>query len=107
MSTEEVKISNKTIELEKREKIASSFKIRSYISKFKWMVDQKIPQKEIKEVLNHFFDENDRISKKTKDSISKFIYCPKDRIIIIITGSGQDIIKNRSQLVKDYGWFFL
>jgi hypothetical protein len=106
MSTEEFKISDKPILLEKRDELDSSFKIRSYISKIKMMEQKKISQKEIKEVLTHFFNQNNKISKKTKDSISKLIYCQKDRIIIVITDSGQDIIQNRNQLIIEYGWFF-
>jgi Cft2 family RNA processing exonuclease len=106
MSTEEFKTSDKTILLEKKDKIASSYKIRSYQSKIQMMDDKKIPQKDIKEVLTHFFKENNKISKETKDSISKLIYCQGDRIIIAITGSGQDIIQKRNHLINDYGWFF-
>ncbi|MFX1554275.1 MAG: MBL fold metallo-hydrolase, partial [Promethearchaeota archaeon] len=46
------------------------------------------------------------ISIKTKTSISKIIYSEIDRIIIIITPSGKDIIRNRDKLVRNYGWFF-
>ncbi|MFW9781050.1 MAG: MBL fold metallo-hydrolase, partial [Candidatus Heimdallarchaeota archaeon] len=62
--------------------------------------------KEIKSVLNHFFSKNKTISHKTKKSISKIVYSKKDRIIIILTPYGKDIIINRDRLTKEYGWFF-
>ena len=58
------------------------------------------------EVINHFFSEDTIISKKTKNSISKLIHCSKDKIIILITVSGKDIIWNRDKLINEYGWFF-
>ncbi len=106
MVKEEFKFLDKAIELENREELSSSYKIRSYEDKLKLMKSKKIPQKSIKDVLNHFFSENEDITKKTKDSISKVIYSQKDRIIIIITSSGQDIIWKRDKLIFAYGWFF-
>ncbi len=106
MNTEEFKISERTILLEVKGEIGSSYKIRSYTSKLKMMEQKNIYQKEIKEVLLHFFNKNNKISSETKDSISKFIYCEKDRIIIAFTNLGQDIIQNRNELIKEYGWFF-
>ncbi|MHA1490209.1 MAG: MBL fold metallo-hydrolase [Promethearchaeota archaeon] len=106
MSKEEFKFSNKVILLEKKDELNPSYKIRSYKNQFKYIKDNKIPQKDIKEVLNHLFNKNNKISKKTKESISKIIYCPKDRIIIVITKSGQEIIWKRNTLMRNYGWFF-
>ncbi|MFX1325984.1 MAG: hypothetical protein ACFE8N_13605, partial [Promethearchaeota archaeon] len=105
MNNEEFKFLEKSIPLEKRGEISSSFKIKAYKSKLEYMENKKIPQKEIKNVLNHFFNKNKIISDKTKKSISKIIYSKKDRIIIIITHSGKDIILNRNRLIKEYGWF--
>ncbi|MHA1478986.1 MAG: MBL fold metallo-hydrolase, partial [Promethearchaeota archaeon] len=67
---------------------------------------KKIPQKPIMDVLNHLFTENKEISAKTKNSISKIIYSPNDRIIILVTNLGQDIIWKRNKLIYSYGWFF-
>jgi len=108
MTAEEFKLSNqKSILIEEMAKIGSSFKIKSYIQKLKLMETQKIPQKDIKEVLNHFFsNENKIINSKTKISIKKILFSQKDRIIIAITKSGRDIIWNRDKLIRTYGWFF-
>ncbi len=106
MDLEEFKFSDKTILIEKREKLSSTFKIKSYKVKLKYMEDNKIPQKKKKEVLNHLFFKDRIISSKTKNSISKIIFSKKDRIIILITQNGKDIIKNRDKLVRNYGWFF-
>ena len=106
MDKEEFKFLDKTIELEKRDELNSSYKITSYKAKLKFMEERKIPQREIKDVLSHFFIVNKFISKKTKNSISKIIYSQKDRILILITSSGKDIILNRDRLSRDYGWFF-
>jgi len=106
MVKEEFKFLDKAIELEKREEMSSSYKIKSYEDKLKLMNNKKIPQKSIKDVLNHFFLSNDDIGKKTKNSISKIIYSQKDRIIILITNLGQDIIWKRDKLIYAYGWFF-
>gem|GEM_PF-6980375 len=70
------------------------------------MEEKNIPQKPIKEVLEHYFNQNKYISDKTKDSIKRIVYCKEDRIIIMVTESGKEIIWKRNQLVHDYGWFF-
>jgi len=106
MSFEELKYLDITVLLEKKEELPSSFKIRSYLQNISKMEEQNIPQKEIKDVLDHFFQENKNIPEKTKKSISKIIYCQKDRIIIAITKSGKEIIWKRQELIKAYGWFF-
>jgi len=106
MSIEEYKISDITILLEEKEELPSSYKVRSYLQKIRKMEEKNIPQKEIKEVLEHFFLKNKKIPDKTKKSISKIIYCIKDRIIIAITTSGKEIIWKRQDLIKSYGWFF-
>jgi len=106
MSNEEYKFSDITILLEKKEELPPSYKIRSYLQKMKKMEEQNIPQKEINDVLEHFFQENNKIPEKTKKSISKIIYYPKDRIIIAITKTGKEIIWKRQDLINSYGWFF-
>ena len=106
MVIEEFKFLEKAIELEKRDEIGSSYKVRSYSEKMKLMESKEIPQKPIRDVLNHLFTENEEITAKTKNSISKIIYSPSDRIIILITSSGQDIIWKRNKLIYSYGWFF-
>jgi hypothetical protein len=106
MENEHFKYLEKEIELEKREEMSSSFKIKSYENNLKLMESKNIPQKAIKDVLDHFFLENGDIKKKTKDSISRIIYSEKNRIIVIITPSGQEIIWKREKLIHTYGWFF-
>ncbi len=106
MAIEEFKFLEKVIELEKREELGSSYKVRSYSDKMKLMESKEIPQKPIIDVLNHLFIKNEEISTKTKNSISKIIYSPNDRIIILITPFGQDIIWKRNKLIYSYGWFF-
>ncbi len=106
MSIEEFKFLDKTIPIKKIEDLASTYKIRSYKTKLNFMEEKKIPQMEIIEVLNNFFLKNKSISEKTKKSISKIIYCLKDRIIIAITKHGRDIIVSRDKLIRNYGWFF-
>ena len=46
MDVEEFSFLNKSIALEEREKLDSSYKIRSYIDKFKLMKQKKFPQSE-------------------------------------------------------------
>ncbi len=106
MIIEEFNFSDKKIPIEGREDISSSFKINTYKTKLKLMEDKKIPQKNIKEVINHFFNKNRNISNKTKNAISKIIYCQKVRILILITQYGKEIIVKRDRLIRDYGWFF-
>ena len=106
MINEEFKFSDKTILLEKRQKLSSSYKIKSYKAKLKLMEDNKIPQKKIDDVLNHLFFKDRIISNKTKKSISKIVYSDNDRIIIVVTSIGKDIIINRDKLIRNYGWFF-
>ncbi len=106
MVKEEFKFLDKVIEIENREEISSSIKIKSYEDKLKLMENKKIPQKPILNVLNHFFLNNDEVGKKTKTSISKVAYSQKTRIIIIFTNQGKDIIWKRDKLIYEYGWFF-
>lgn len=106
MATEEFKFLDKKILLEKRKELSTSYKIKSYRQKMELMESKKIPQKSIEHVINHFFLNNNYISQKTKNSISKIIYSSDDRIIIIITDSGKDIIWKRDELINSYGWFF-
>jgi len=106
MSLEEFIFLKKSIPIVKKEELSSSYKVRSYNTKLKSMEENKIPQKPIQEVLSHLFLENKVISERTKKSISKIIFCIKDRIIIPITKQGKEIIIARDKLIKNYGWFF-
>ncbi len=106
MSVEEFQYSTKKIPVEQKEEIRSSYKIKVYSTKLKFMEERKIPQKQIKDVLNGLFLKNKYISTKTKNSIAKIIYSQKTRILILITNSGKEIITNRDRLIRDYGWFF-
>ncbi|MFX1363738.1 MAG: MBL fold metallo-hydrolase [Promethearchaeota archaeon] len=106
MIIEEFKFSDKNITIERKEELDSSYKIKSYQSNLKLLEERKIPQKDFKEAIYHFFYKNNNISDKTKNSIFKIIYCQKDRIIILITTHGKEVIINRDKLIRDYGWFF-
>ncbi len=106
MAKEEFKFSDKSIILEEVDTLSSSYKINIYKDKIRYMEKRSILQKPIMEVINHFFSETTVISEKTKNSISKLIHCSKDKIIILITASGKDIIWNRDKLINEYGWFF-
>jgi len=106
MSIEEFKLPNKSIKVEEITKLKSSFKIKSYQQKLKFLEDNKIPQKPIKDALEFLFSiDNKKLSQKTKESISKISYSPKDRIFIIITKFGKEIIWNRDKIIKATGWF--
>jgi len=106
MKTEEFKFLNKSISIEEKE-LGSSFKIKSYKQKLKLMKMSKIPQKPIKDVIEFFFsDENKILSQKTKESVSKIIFSSKDRIIITLSKFGKEIIRNRDNLISETGWFF-
>ena len=106
MKTEEFNFLNKKILIEKRDEVDSHYKISSYKNKLDLMEEKKIPQKPIIDILNHFFLKNKLVSDKTKKSISKIIYSHKDKIIILITKSGREIIWKRDKLIHEYGWFF-
>jgi Cft2 family RNA processing exonuclease len=106
MKTEEFKFLNKSISIEEKE-LGSSFKIKSYKQKLKLMKMSNIPQKPIKDVIEFFFsDENKILSQKTKESVSKIIFSSKDRIIITLSKFGKEIIRNRDNLISETGWFF-
>ena len=106
MDKVEYKFSDKAIILEEVDTVSSSYKINIYKDKIEYMEKRSILQKPIMEVINHLFSEDTLISEKTKNSISKVIHCSKDKIIILITSSGKDIIWNRDKLINQYGWFF-
>jgi len=94
------------IKLIEKKKVASQFKIKLYKRKLKYMEQEKIPQKDITKALNHLFLTSNIISENTKGSVSKILYSIKDRIIILITKEGKEIIWNRDKLIQEYGWFF-
>jgi len=106
MAYEEFKFLDKIITLQENDEVDPSFMIKSYKDKLKLMNQKKIPQKSIKEVIEHLFFRNNIISKKTKNSISKIEYFPKNRMLLVYTKSGKDIIHNRDKLIQVYGWFF-
>ncbi|MEJ2278897.1 MAG: hypothetical protein P8Y70_14290 [Candidatus Lokiarchaeota archaeon] len=71
------------------------------------MKKENIPQKPVKDVLDDFFSKpNDIISEKAKKSIEYIYYNKSDRIIILATKHGKEIIWRRKDLVEKYGWFF-
>ncbi|MCK4688475.1 MAG: hypothetical protein KAT66_10125, partial [Candidatus Lokiarchaeota archaeon] len=70
MDNEEFSFLDKKIIVLEKEEIDSSYKIKSYNQKLKFMENRKIPQKPIFEVLNHFFLKNKYISEKSKKSIT-------------------------------------
>ncbi|MHA2180370.1 MAG: MBL fold metallo-hydrolase [Promethearchaeota archaeon] len=106
MSIEEFEYSTKKILVEKKEDISSSYKIKAYSTKLKFMEERKIPQKPIKDVLDGFFLKIKYISNKTRDTITKIVYSQDARIIVLMTSSGKEIIVNRDKLIRDFGWFF-
>ena len=106
MTLSEYTFQDKNIEIKELEELDSSLKIKSYEKKLKMMNERKIPLKPIKEVIEHFFLKNQLISKKTKNSISKIFYCENERIILLVTSRGMDVIWNRDKLIRKYGWFF-
>ena len=55
MVKEEFKFLDKVIELENREEISSSYKIKSYEDKLKLMVNKKIPETHFRCVKSLFF----------------------------------------------------
>ncbi|MBN1213807.1 MAG: MBL fold metallo-hydrolase [Candidatus Lokiarchaeota archaeon] len=95
------------IELLEDDILKISFKINSYIQKIKYMEEKNIIQLDINQVLDDFFsNDNNLISEPTKNSITKIIYKKNERIIIVVTPKGKDLIWNRNKLIDKYGWFF-
>jgi Cft2 family RNA processing exonuclease len=105
MVDDSIEFQDNIILVEKVKELHPSYKVRSYNEKLKLMKEEDIEQKPILDVLQDFLD-LDLISNKTKKSISKVYYSPEDRIIVIITSKGKEIIWKREELVKKYGWFF-
>lgn len=103
---EEFRYGKKTIPIEQIDDLENSYKIPSYKKKLQFMKDKEIPQMPIEEVIQHFYHSNGYIEKKVKKSITKILYSVEDRIIIVITNKGRPIIWKRTNLAKDYGWFF-
>ena len=98
---------DKEIETIEENKLEISYKIKSYNQKKKYMEEEKIEQKPIESVIEDFFSKNNSlISKPTKKSITKIIYKFSERIIVIESSQGRDIIWNRNTLIDKYGWFF-
>ena len=104
MSNDVFIFKNRSILIEEKKELASAFKIKSFKKKLELM--KKNPKKEINDVLDHLFNKNTSLSTKTKNSVSKILYSPKDHIIIVITQHGKEFIWNRDKFIRLYGWFF-
>ena len=106
MVFKEFNFNGNTIEIEEKEEFGSDYKIKSYKDKYTLITNNKVPLKAIPEVINHLFSENEEISLKTKNAITKILYSNKDRIISIIIKDGKEFIWKRDKLFNLYGWFF-
>ena len=106
MVEEEFKFFDHSIVLEAREKVKPSYKINIYKKQYQYIVKHQIPQTPIKDVMKHFFFDNNIVSNEIKKSISKIIYNQSDKLIILITSSGKELIYKRNELINQYGWFF-
>ncbi|MBD3214477.1 MAG: MBL fold metallo-hydrolase [Candidatus Lokiarchaeota archaeon] len=107
MEKESINYHNQTIAIQAKHQLSSSFKVRSYKEKLELMEENNIEQEPIEDVLDDFFSEHNKIiSESTLRSITTIIYSKKDRIIIIESSHGKEIIWKREELVKKYGWFF-
>jgi Cft2 family RNA processing exonuclease len=106
MSSEEFKFQDKPIEIEEQHEFAASYKIQSYKAKLQYMEQKKIPQKPLYETITDLFLKSELISQNCKASIQKISFSNRDRIIILFTDSGKEIIWNRDKLINEYGWFF-
>lgn len=107
MEKESINYNDQTIKIQEKHQLSSSFKVRSYKEKLELMEKEGIKQKPIEEVIEDFFSKkNDIISESTLRSIKNIIYSEKERIIIIESSHGKEIIWKREELVKKYGWFF-
>jgi len=107
MEKESIEYNDQTIKIKEKDQLSSSFKVRSYREKLELMEKEKIKQQPIEELIEHFFSKkNDIISESILRSIKNIIYSEKDRIIIIESSHGKEIIWKREELVKKYGWFF-
>ncbi|MBY9005885.1 MAG: MBL fold metallo-hydrolase [Candidatus Lokiarchaeota archaeon] len=107
MEKKSYKYNSQEIEIIKEDNLKISFKINSYIQKIKYMEEKNIKQLPFEQILEDFFSEkNNLISDSTKNSITKIIYKIAEKIIIIVSSQGKDIIWNRSKLINRYGWFF-
>ncbi len=94
------------IPIEEVKQVDSSYKIHSYTLQRKKMEKEGIDLAPIEKVLDDFFNKESTIKKAVKKSISKIFYCLEDRIIILLTNMGKEIIWHRNDLIKKYGWFF-
>ncbi|MFO7794712.1 MAG: MBL fold metallo-hydrolase [Promethearchaeia archaeon] len=107
MEKDSIQYNNQTISILEKDQLPFSFKVRSYNEKISLMQKENIQQTPIRNVLDDFFSENNKIiSQSTLQSIKRVIYCEEDRIIIIESNKAKEIIWKREELVKKYGWFF-
>ncbi|TXT66922.1 MAG: hypothetical protein BAJALOKI1v1_240018 [Promethearchaeota archaeon] len=107
MEKDSVQFEDHAIKIIEGEKLEASFKVRSYQQSLSYMEEKEITQKPIEEVLESFFSDNLKIiSNPTKKSIKKVIYYENARLIILESKQAREIIWNRDDLVKKYGWFF-
>jgi len=107
MENKSIEFENNSVKVVEGKRLHPSFKVRSYKENLKTMEQKNIPQKPIEEVLNSFFSENLKIiSKSTKKSISQIVYYKEERLIILESKHAREVIWNREQLIKKYGWFF-
>jgi len=106
LSTQAYKFDDTIIELEEKQNMRSLYHTKEYFQYFKFIKSSNIPQMDIFEVLNHFFQQNKLVPFKEKKAIKKLIYYNKEKVIVVKSLIGDKMYEHLKELVKIYGWYF-
>jgi Cft2 family RNA processing exonuclease len=93
------------ISLKEKENMRALYRAKEYFHYLKIIHSNNILQMPIEQVLEDFFNSNQKIPLKEKKSIAKVIYYQKERVIVIKSLIGDQMYENLEQMVKKYGWY--
>jgi Cft2 family RNA processing exonuclease len=106
ISTQTYNIKDISIELEEKQNMRSLYFTKEYFHYSKFIKSNNIPQMDIHDVLNHFFQDNKLVPFKEKKGIKKAIYYHKERVIVVKSLIGDKMYEHLTDLVRLYGWYF-
>jgi len=97
---------NAKIQLKEKENMRALYRTKEYFQYLKLINSNNISQMPIERVLDDFFNNNNKIPLKEKNSIGKIIYYQKEKVIVIKSLIGDQMYESLEELVKKYGWYF-
>jgi len=106
LSVEKYNFEDKSIVIKQKENMRGLYKTKEYFKYFKTINSKKIPQMEIKDVIDDIFLKNKLIPLKEKKAIKKIIYYQEEKVIVVKSLIGDKMYESLNKIVHKYGWYF-